>query len=480
MAQYIWLLHVMGALASPPIDELIRSGRELLHRAEEEHHQAKGAPVIAQAGYASLEMAAEKFRLALRFSRGSSAARGYLLQCLTSMGDAAGSYEVMDEGIMLGHWQRGDVKPEVELALGKALYRTGDPNRIAASLKHLRTAVKLSPMSHVAMDAHFTMGMTFEKKAKAKGLPEAAWRSTKAARTAIAAYNKAILVHDRHGVETGPLWQSHWNLALMHVQSNELVPAERHLRATLELDPKHVAARMHLINVLRWQQYEENASQLAAEGIELGIWSRPDQFASKLYPGVLNAQPWPVLSEYEGVQAAITYLESSFDDILSEVAPLIARPVESGLATGVSEDFMAHQAARNRSGVGWHGLVVHGRPDLPTIGGVIEKVIELAGGVMLAQLLRLEPGTVIRPHCGEGNFRWVIHLGLDLPGDVVLRVAGQQRAYYEKKAYVFDDSFIHTVEHHGVKDRFILLIHIPNPEYSAMLERKEANSRTDL
>ena len=42
-----------------------------------------------------------------------------------------------------------------------------------------------------------------------------------------------------------------------------------------------------------------------------------------------------------------------------------------------------------------------------------------------SQFLRLQPGVKLRPHCGEGNFRWVMHLGLDVPKGVAITVGGE-------------------------------------------------------
>ena len=58
-----------------------------------------------------------------------------------------------------------------------------------------------------------------------------------------------------------------------------------------------------------------------------------------------------------------------------------------------------------------------------------------SGGVSIitSQFLRLEPGVQLRPHCGEGNFRWVMHLGLDVPSGVAITVGGKTVAWEEGK-----------------------------------------------
>ena len=48
-----------------------------------------------------------------------------------------------------------------------------------------------------------------------------------------------------------------------------------------------------------------------------------------------------------------------------------------------------------------------------------------------SQFLRLQPGVKLRPHCGEGNFRWVMHLGLDVPKGVAITVGGETVHFFE-------------------------------------------------
>ena len=120
-----------------------------------------------------------------------------------------------------------------------------------------------------------------------------------------------------------------------------------------------------------------------------------------------------------------------------------------------------------------------------------------SGGVSIitSQFLRLEPGVQLRPHCGEGNFRWVMHLGLDVPSGVAITVGGKTVAWEEGKVIVFDDSYLHSVEHNGDRDRVVLamqvrsrpdppslmswglrewwLAQVMNPEYHAWQDRGE-------
>ena len=64
----------------------------------------------------------------------------------------------------------------------------------------------------------------------------------------------------------------------------------------------------------------------------------------------------------------------------------------------------------------------------------------------------MQPGTVVWPHTGPTNARLRLHLGLVVPEDyknVNLTVAEQTRYWEEGKVLTFDDSFEHSVMHHG-------------------------------
>ena len=105
-----------------------------------------------------------------------------------------------------------------------------------------------------------------------------------------------------------------------------------------------------------------------------------------------------------------------------------------------------------------------------------------SGGVSIitSQFLRLEPGVQLRPHCGEGNFRWVMHLGLDVPSGVAITVGGKTVAWEEGKVIVFDDSYLHSVEHNGDRDRVVLAMQVrrrPGPAFSRVLGDERLRER---
>ncbi len=79
----------------------------------------------------------------------------------------------------------------------------------------------------------------------------------------------------------------------------------------------------------------------------------------------------------------------------------------------------------------------------------------------------LAPGTHIRPHVGYSNTVLRCHLGIDVPPDCALRVAGETRAWEEGRCLIFDDTVEHEAWNRSPSTRTVLLIDFKRPLYSA-------------
>jgi Aspartyl/Asparaginyl beta-hydroxylase len=75
----------------------------------------------------------------------------------------------------------------------------------------------------------------------------------------------------------------------------------------------------------------------------------------------------------------------------------------------------------------------------------------------------IEPGGFLQPHTGPTNASLTAHLGLEGCGGSAIWVAGERRPYVEGKVLVFDDSFVHWVEHTGDKVRYTLMVTFWHP-----------------
>ncbi|KAL3856162.1 hypothetical protein ACJMK2_010947 [Sinanodonta woodiana] len=79
----------------------------------------------------------------------------------------------------------------------------------------------------------------------------------------------------------------------------------------------------------------------------------------------------------------------------------------------------------------------------------------------------VEPGTHIFPHYGPTNIRLRCHLGLITPKKCYMKVAEETVTWEDGKCLVFDDSYLHSVEHAGTGEdgiRAILMIDLWHPD----------------
>lgn len=81
-----------------------------------------------------------------------------------------------------------------------------------------------------------------------------------------------------------------------------------------------------------------------------------------------------------------------------------------------------------------------------------------------AGFLRMRPGGRLKPHFGNAP-RITVHLGLIVPehGELHMNVGYETVKWQEGRAFVFDDTFIHTVTHNGVEPRYVMLAWICHP-----------------
>ena len=73
----------------------------------------------------------------------------------------------------------------------------------------------------------------------------------------------------------------------------------------------------------------------------------------------------------------------------------------------------------------------------------------------------MKEGTVVWPHTGPTNCRLRMHLGLKVPPNwqnVNITCADETRHWLEGKVITFDDSFEHSVLHHGEHYRPVIEI----------------------
>mmetsp|Transcript_101815 Transcript_101815/g.199704 ORF Transcript_101815/g.199704 Transcript_101815/m.199704 type:complete len:311 (+) Transcript_101815:3-935(+) len=85
-------------------------------------------------------------------------------------------------------------------------------------------------------------------------------------------------------------------------------------------------------------------------------------------------------------------------------------------------------------------------------------------GFMNVNYVRLQPGTHLKPHYGNGP-RLTAHLSLLVPEPLRagLSVADERLLWSEGQAYIFDDTYPHSVSHWGRLPRYVMLVWFCHP-----------------
>lgn len=113
-----------------------------------------------------------------------------------------------------------------------------------------------------------------------------------------------------------------------------------------------------------------------------------------------------------------------------------------------------------------------------------KHVIELVKGMIEAEnmpkqaceLSVLAPGTVVKRHCGPTNHKLRLHLGIHIPENCGIWVAGEERKWQQGKVLVVDDSFEHYVWNNDSQPRAILIVDVWHPN----LDSKERDKIRDM
>jgi aspartate beta-hydroxylase len=177
-----------------------------------------------------------------------------------------------------------------------------------------------------------------------------------------------------------------------------------------------------------------------------------------MYPG-LPQRPWYDASE---IPLALE---------LERAAPAIARElgaVDAAVFQRESEPNLAREGE-------WDVLFLYERgrrndancAAVPAASHIVDahpSAIRDLGG--LAYFSRLAPNTHVKPHRGPTNLRVRVHLGLHVPPDCGIAVAGEPRTWDEGRCLVFDDSFVHEVWNRSDRERIVLIVDVWHPALS--------------
>lgn len=86
---------------------------------------------------------------------------------------------------------------------------------------------------------------------------------------------------------------------------------------------------------------------------------------------------------------------------------------------------------------------------------------ERAGHIIMGTVFTvLYPGASIRPHFGPTNYKYRIHLCLDIDGEGGIVTAYGTRMWEVGKIFILDDSYLHAGFYEGTRPRVILMVDI--------------------
>lgn len=205
-------------------------------------------------------------------------------------------------------------------------------------------------------------------------------------------------------------------------------------------------------------------------GLERLATPDPRQAPKKhLLPG-LPASPWLDPALFPWAQR----LREAFPDILAEYLAVAG-------GAGGFEPFLdfksAEQVAKYLGTTGpapeWNAFFFyrHGVRNeencrrCPKTAALLESLplIRLPGTTPEICFSVLTAGSHILPHRGDSNLRSVVHLGLVVPPDCVLKVAGEERSWQPGEVLAFDDTYEHEAWNRSGAVRAILLMDAWNP-----------------
>jgi aspartyl/asparaginyl beta-hydroxylase (cupin superfamily) len=156
-------------------------------------------------------------------------------------------------------------------------------------------------------------------------------------------------------------------------------------------------------------------------------------------------------------------LEDNFEDIRKEFHIFLS--VQNKFTTYFNKTTVSKTTSwKTLSLLYWNKPYIKNQKDL----AILNKLIKKIPGCVSCSLSLLEPNSQIKPHCGDTNAIWRIHLPLIIPGtlpEVGLKVAGQSISWEEGKIIAFCDAHEHEAWNFSNKERYIIIIDIIKPNY---------------
>lgn len=209
---------------------------------------------------------------------------------------------------------------------------------------------------------------------------------------------------------------------------------------------------------LLWLGLSAEARAALRAGVSAGVWANELQSPGEFTPALPSA-PFPDTSR---VSCVPRLLESRATALIGETRALLARSAALESSSGDALDGGWHPGLFRKELEGLHSprdgfanydvmracSYAEKRLELPQMCAALDELREKTDArVELMRLSRLHAGVSIGAHTGLRNTRWRCHLGLVVPEAYTahLVVGGTPIQWKAGKAFVFDDSYEHTV-----------------------------------
>lgn len=192
------------------------------------------------------------------------------------------------------------------------------------------------------------------------------------------------------------------------------------------------------------------AGQVVKDGLWFGVYGKP-------YKG--NEPAFFDASAFSWNQ----YLTANYPEIRQELAWLIAR---SGELTPYFDANLQIPPSnwKTISFCTW-GMKVHENlRRFPAISRLLSEV----PGLISCSFSLLEPHSRIKPHFGDTNGVFRVHMGIQVPAGLPqcgFRVNGEDRAWHEGELLVFLDANLHEAFNDSDARRYVLIMDIVRPEF---------------
>ena len=172
---------------------------------------------------------------------------------------------------------------------------------------------------------------------------------------------------------------------------------------------------------------------------------KPFQRPTHTFVPDLYAEAWHNKEDYEW----IAKLEENYEEIKNEFLSVYNQTEEGEKFDKVAANVLEGGKWRKFDFVDQGRVVEENCKKCPLTWNLLQEIpVAIGTGVCYAYFSIVHSGTVITPHCGPVNFKTRFHLALIVPQtDCFIQVGQEKRSWEEGKVLIFDDSFIHRVEH---------------------------------